>query len=153
MNDLSKQAEPAIGELLKADEYQLYEQLAMRVKGIEKAPEHAGDFAMKVTYQSAEMGLRDDVIELGERIFRRWNTAAYELVCGSEDADSEDRKKIAEAIGLGETAVAAALSGLLVSSFGLAPAIAAVVAALVIKRFGRPVYEELCKVWKRSIDE
>jgi hypothetical protein len=151
MTKLSNQAEPAVRMLLEANETQLYEQLGMRVKTIELEPEKAGTFDLDVAYTGAAMGPKDDLVELGQKIFKRWNTAAFNLVCSSETDDADDRKKLVDAFNIGETALATVLSGLLVSSFGLAPAIAAVIAAIAIKRFGNPVYEEFCKAWKKHV--
>jgi hypothetical protein len=72
---------------------------------------------------------------------------AFGLVCGTGSGDGGDRKKLAEAFGVGGTAVAALITAGLASTFGLAPAIAAVIAAIVVKRFLRPAYEEFCVVW------
>jgi hypothetical protein len=53
-----------------------------------------------------------------------------------------------EGAGLG-----AVVAGVLISSFGVAPAVAAVVAALLIKRIIKPGQEELCVVWKERLDD
>jgi hypothetical protein len=151
MSTLSTQAESAVKTLLKADENQLYEQLGLRAKAIEQDPSKAGSFDPSVVYDQAEMGLKEDILELGQRLFRRWNAEAYQLVCGSDAKDTKDRKNLTKAIGVSDVAVAAVLSGMLVTNFGLAPAIAAVVAALVVKRFCRPAYEEFCQVWKKHV--
>jgi len=151
MCTLSVQAEKAVKDLLESDQNQLYEQLAMRVKAIEQEPEKSGQFDLDVEYGGAVMGLKDDLLEFGRKIFERWNASAYQIVCGSEAEDTKDRKRLVDSIGISETAMAATLSGMLVSSFGLAPAIAAVLAALVVKRFGRPVYEEFCKAWSANL--
>ncbi|MEI6846734.1 MAG: hypothetical protein WCK32_01655 [Chlorobiaceae bacterium] len=153
MSDLSKQAESAVDQLMRADENELYELLALRVKTIEQEPSQPDFFAITVPNGEGDRGIKGEIIELGKRIFQRWNAAAYQIVCGPESIDTEDRNKFVDAIGISETTMAAALSAMLVSSFGLAPAIAAVLAALVVKRFGRPVYEELCKTWKCHITE
>jgi hypothetical protein len=153
MSELFTQAESAAKMLLKADEDQLYEQLGIRTKAIEKDPATAGYFSPNVVYDQAEMGLKEDVRELGEQVFRRWNAETYKLVCGSEYIDKKNRAEIAKAFGIGDVEVAAALSALLITSFGVAPAISAIIAALIVKRFFRPGYEEFCQVWQKHIAE
>ena len=77
---------------------------------------------------------------------------AYKLICGSETEDQKDRKDLMKAFSTNdEVTIATALSVLLVTNLGLAPAIAAVVAALLVKRFFRPAYEEFCQTWKKNL--
>jgi hypothetical protein len=152
-SDLAKQAEPAIEKLLKADENQLYEQLGIRAKAIAEDPTKGSSFEPQVTYVQAQMGLKEDVQEFGQRLFRRWNVEAHKLICGPDPEDQKDREDLVNAFGISDVAVAATLSALLVTHLGLAPAIAAVVAALAIKRFFRPAYEEFCQVWKKNLPQ
>ncbi len=152
MADLSELAKPAVEELLKSDEEQLYEQLGMRAKAIAEDPTKSSSFELQVIYDQAQMGLKEDVKEFGQRLFRRWNVEAYKLVCGSDYQDQESRESLLKAFSLdGGVAVAAAPSALLVTYLGLAPALAAVVAALLVKRFLRPTYEVFCEVWKEKL--
>ena len=151
MSDLRKQAESAVKKLLISEEDQLYEELGIRAKAIAEDPAKSSSFDPDVTYNQAQMGFMDDVREFGKRLFRRWNVEAHKLICGSDDEDEEERKKLAEAVGIGEVSAAGALTALLVSHLGLAPAIAAVIAALAIKRFFRPAYDEFCQTWKKSL--
>jgi hypothetical protein len=151
MTELSKQAEPAMKKLLKADETQLYEQLGIRARAIGQDPAKSASFEPEVTYDQAQMGLKEDVKDFGQRLFKRWNAEAYKLFCSTEVEDKQFRTEMTNAFGVGDTAVAAVLASLLVTHLGIAPAIAAVVAALIIKRFFRPVYEEFCVAWKKSL--
>jgi hypothetical protein len=153
MSNLTKQAEPAVKKLLLSDEGQLYEQLGIRAKAIAEDPTKSSSFEPEVIYDQAEMGLKEDVQEFGQRLFRRWNLEAHKLMCGSDPDAQKDREDLANAFGISDVAVAAALSALLVTYLGLAPAIAAVVAALAIKRFFRPAYEEFCVVWAKSLSQ
>ena len=153
MSDLTKQAEPIVKQLLKAEETQLYEQLGIRELAIEKDPTKADSFDPQVTYDQAQMGIKEDVQQLGIRIFERWNVEAYKLICGADAEDSQDREELLKAFGISEVAVAATLSALLVTNLGISAAIAAVVAALLIKRFFRPAQEEFCRVWKKNLPE
>jgi hypothetical protein len=153
MSDLTKQAEPVVQRLLKADDRQLYEQLGIRELAIEKDPTKADFFDPQVTYDQAQMGAKEDVEELGKRIFDRWNIEAYKLVCGSDVEDIQDRQELLNAFGISDVAVAATLSALLVTNLGISAAIAAVVATLIIKRFFRPAQEEFCLVWKKKLPE
>jgi hypothetical protein len=43
------------------------------------------------------------------------------------------------------------MATLLASHFGVAPAIAAVTAAIAVKRFFRPAYQEFCTYWNERI--
>lgn len=151
MPNLADQAKPTIEKLLKAEDSQLYEQLGMRAKAIADDPTKAGLFEPHVVYDQAQMGLKEDVLELGQRLFQRWNREAHNLVCGAEVQDQQDRSSLLGAFGIDEVAVAAALSALLVTNLGIAPALAAVVAVLLVKHFFRPGYEEFCQVWKKSL--
>ena len=153
MDELKRQAESAVSSLLESDEDQLLEQLGIRTKAIQADPAVSGSFQPDVAYEATTMGVMDDVKELGRRIFKRWNREAFKLVCGGEDLDKKDREELANAFGLGDAAVAGMIASLLVSSFGVAPAIATVVAALVIKRFFRPAYDEFCELWKEKLPE
>lgn len=149
----NKNAVEAMENLLNADESQLYEQLGLRAKAISENPEKAGSFAPEVTYDESLMGPKEILKDLGQRLFQRWNVEAYNLICGADDSDAQDRKDIANAFGINQVMVGAAISGILVANFGLAPAIAAVIAAIALKRFFRPGYEEFCKVWKKNLPD
>jgi hypothetical protein len=140
-------SEQALGRLLQSTEDQLYEQLGIRAKAIAANPALAGTFEPNVTYDGAAMGPLDDVREYGRRLVRRWNREAYGLVCGSDSDDAKDRKTLLDAFGGGEVAVASALSALFVAHLGLAPALAAILAALTLKHFFRPAYDEFCGLW------
>jgi hypothetical protein len=151
MSVLSTEAELAVALLMESDVPQLYEELGIRTAAIEQEPALAGSFAPTVIYDAVAMGPLDGVRELGRRIFARWESSAYTLVCGTAANDEEDRKSLAGAFGVNSTTVAAFMAALLVSHFGLAPAIAAVIATIVVKRFFRPAFEEFCTVWGERI--
>lgn len=153
MSDLSELARPVVKKLLQSDVDKLYAELGMRAKTVTATPSAAGQLDPQIKHDVATMGPLDDLKRLGQRIFRRWNREAYKLMCNKSDDDAQDREKLVKAIGVGDVAVASALTGLLVSSFGLAPAIATALAALMVKRFFRPAYEEFCEVWKESLQE
>lgn len=146
MSDLTKQAESSIAKLMQSDEDQLYEELGMRAKGLAQDPSKAGFFAPQITYNMKAMGPMDEIRKFGRRLFNRWLVEAYKLLCGSELANKEDRQELVKAVAADSTTFGAVVSALLISQLGLAPAIAAVVAALLVKRFFNPAYEEFCKM-------
>ena len=43
------------------------------------------------------------------------------------------------------------LSGVFVATFGWLPGIAAVIAVIVAKRFGKSGYDAVCKTWKEQL--
>lgn len=148
----NEQAQRAIEKLLQSEEGQLYEQLGLRSRAIAEDVAKAGSFEPSITDDTLDtMGLRDEAQELGRRLFNRWQVEIYNLVCGSAADNQKERKAVLDAIGLGEVAMAASLTGVLISLLGLAPPIAAVVAALVVKRFFRPAHEEICRTWSKHL--
>jgi hypothetical protein len=150
MSDLTRQARPAVESLAGQDEDQLYKELGLRLQAIQRDPSISASFEPQIPTQLEAMGAAEDLRAFGQRFFQRVNVQAYQLVCGQEDEDSEDRESVINAFGLGRDAVAAAIAGLLVAQLGLAPAIAAVVAALIIRVFFRSAYEAMCEVWSEK---
>jgi hypothetical protein len=149
MSSLVDQAEPIVNNLLNVDEDTLFEQLGIRAKAIQKNPELSSSFEPMVRYDQAGMGGLDDVRSYGKRLFRRCSAEGYQLFCGDDPEDEEDRKDLAEAFGVSERKVAAFVAAALVAQLGLAPAIAAIIAALLIKRFLiKPGYKLSCQAWK-----
>ena len=151
MPDNDNQLEPLLKKLLKADEKQLYEILGIREKAIESDPDKRNLIDPQVTYDEAQMGTKEEVLELGQNIFERWALETYKLACGSEDTDLEERKKLVTASGVSEVAIASAITGLLITELAVPAALAPVIAAIVVRRFFRPAYEEFCKVWEKKL--
>ena len=151
MADLEGYAQPAMEKLLQSDPDQLYAELGLRRKAIEDDPSRAGSFDVTVPYDAPFAGPLDVLKEFGQNFFRRFSRDVYGLVCGGDEENAAERQKLVDAFGLGKTTFAAALAALLVSSFGWAPAIAAVVAALVAKLFLRNAYGAMCDVWKTKL--
>ena len=153
MSDIASQAEPLVTKLLKADETQLYETLGIREKAIESDPDKRNLLDPQVSYDRVQMGVKEDVLELGRNIFDRWAFETYQLACGSEDADLEDRKKLVTASGVSEVAIASTIASLVITELAIPPALAPVIAAIAVKRFFRPAYEEFCRVWKKKLPQ
>ena len=76
-------SEEAVGRLLQSTEGQLYEQLGIRAKALAADPSIAGNFEPNVAYDGIAMGPLDDVRELGQRLFRRWNSHSSETTSWS----------------------------------------------------------------------
>ena len=150
-NPTQMQVQTAVEALLESDETQLYEQLGIRVTAMTQEPALAGDYSPDLRSEELAMGPLEDLRKLGQRIYGRWEKETYSMVCGQSTEDAADRKSIVDAFGIGGTAVAAYLATALVSTFGLAPAIAAVIAALVVRRFFRPAYQEFCGAWSERL--
>lgn len=151
MSHNNLEAERAVTKLLKADESQLYETLAIREQAIAKSPELAQRFDLDVAYANV-MGPREVLQEIGMGILNRWNKETYGLICGDDAQAQAQRKELLGAVGVGGGAAAATyLAGVLVLIPGLAPALAAVLAVIVWKRFVSPAGEEFCVVWKKHL--
>lgn len=151
MSDTEKQARDAVTKLLEADPDQLFAELGIRQKAIASNASVAGSFDPTVTYDAKTMGPMDVMKDFGRSFFKRVNRDVYGLVCGTDEAFADERKKLADAISTGQTAFATVLATACVAWFGWAPAIAAVIAALVVKLFFRSAQGAMCDVWKGKL--
>ncbi len=150
MIDLATQAQPAVDKLLPSDDDVLFVELANRVQAMQHNPAIGGTFDPNLPVLES-LGVVDDLKDFGQRFFDRLSKEAYNLVCGAEAEHTEERQNLIAAFGLGKEAVAATLAATLVGYLGLAPAVAAVVAALAIRLFFRPAYGATCDVWKEKL--
>ena len=152
MSQGSTQAQTAIRELMDAEDDQLFAQLGIRASAMTQDPSIAGSFTPDAVFDGTSMGPLDAVKELGRRLFKRWNVEAYKLLCGDDPSDEKARTEIKNALSLGDAAFGAAVASALISTFGLAPAVATVVGALLVKRFFKPAHEEVCALWKTKLN-
>ena len=91
------------------------------------------------------------VRDFGRSFFERVRHQAYGLVCGGEAEDTEERKRIVEAFGFGIGAVGSAVTAILVTHLGIAPAVAAVVLTLIVKLFFNEAHGAMCETWKKHL--
>ena len=139
-------------DLAGYDESALIELLGIRAKSIERDPSIAGNLSPKVSYDAKFLGPLDEIKALGLRILNRWNKELFNIVCGSSKDDEQDRTKVLNALTLSEGAAIAALIPVL-TALGLAPALAGVLAAIIVKRFLGSAIETLCDAWKQQVEK
>jgi hypothetical protein len=153
MADLKDQARPAVQALMDKDEEQLYQELGLRLRAMQENPALSGSFTPQIDTHLEALGPVEDLKDFGQRFFKRVNKQAYQLICGTEAADSEERENIIDAFGIGREAVAPAIAALLVTHMGMAPAIAAVVTTLILRLVFRNAFESMCEVWGEKFQE
>lgn len=140
----------AAQRLSTKDESALAVEIGLRQKLLESDPGTADNPNIVVVY-GTHMGLIGDVKALGCRILTRWNKELYGVVCTRDKADDvEIKTNILQALSFDEAALISAVAPALVC-LGAPAAIAAPVAALVVKKFILPAKEELCEAWGEAI--
>lgn len=143
------------------DEDELAAQLGMQAqiigKDLQTGDTRSASIDSLEVAQAVPRGLMDDALASGQRLLNWISPAAYNLLCTPLGGDSADEtmkelvklldedleKNIAKAAGM--------LAPYLVSSLGLAPAIAAVVATLIIKRTSKQGGKFICDNWKNTL--
>jgi hypothetical protein len=153
MSNIESHATPALEKLLQSEPEQLFTELGLRRQAILDDPIYAGSYASTATFDAPFAGPLDTLREIGQRFFERFSPDAYGLICGSDTENADMRKKLLDALNLGETAFAAALVSALVGTIGLAPALASVLAALIVRLFYRNAYSAMCDVWKKNLPQ
>jgi len=151
MANFTFQAKSAVSGLMEKDEEQLYLELGRRLRLMGQEPALSGKLVVPSGRDLEALGPVDDLKALATGFFNRFSVEAYHVICGGEKQDDPDHKKMVEAFGLDKQTVAAFLTTLLVTNLGLAPLIATAVAALIVRLFFKPVYEEMCAFWKSRL--
>jgi hypothetical protein len=92
------------------------------------------------------------LLDAGQRIFDRVNPSAYELMCKPLGGDNADTQKILdETVNQNYTKAAGMLAPVLVSGLGLAPAVATLLATLIIKKIANMGATAICETWEKSL--
>ncbi|MEG4589384.1 hypothetical protein QUA54_29835 [Microcoleus sp. MOSTC5] len=91
------------------------------------------------------------LLEAGQRLFDRVNPLVYELMCKPLGNDPQTQKILDEAIGQNYTKAAGMLTPVLISGLGLAPAIATLLATLIIKKIANYSATAICDNWKQNL--
>ena len=136
-----------VQQLLELDEESLEAQLGLQVQGTAKG----------LTLDSIDLDaaarapISPEVLAAGQQLLKRLNSGLYDLMCNPLGSDSETEKVLDEVINQNYVKAAGMLAPLLVSGLGLAPAIATLIATLVVKKIAKAGSEEICKSWKASL--
>jgi hypothetical protein len=134
--------------LLDADEDALFEVLGSCVVAEE------GNSAVQPYLPEIEaLGGGDDLKTFGRSFWKRLNTDAYQLVCGSDASNDPERQQVIQAFAGGKEAVAAALGAALVVYLNLPAAIAAAAAAIAVRLFFRNAHGAMCEVWQGKLPQ
>lgn len=139
----------ALATLLDMSLPDLVKEADRRREAIALAPDLAGRVDLSPADLPQEMSVGSEISTAIKNIFRRSNDELRELACGSTRADQKDRRAILNSLHVGDSTLAAAFVSALVSHSGLSPALAAVIAVILVKRLGSPAVEELCAAWSR----
>lgn len=146
----NQELERSIASLIEYDDESLIKQVAMRAEAAKGNPSIAGSYDPTVSYDFKHAGIADDLLDLGGRILRRWERELHAVVCGTSQEDEKDRANIRSKIGADDAVLGAAVATVLIG-LGASAAVAAVLAALLLKRILKPGAQEVCKFWSERL--
>jgi hypothetical protein len=101
--------------------------------------------------QAIEASIDPRLLEAGQRLFDRVNPLVYDLMCKPLGNDPQTQKILDEAIGQNYTKAAGMLAPALISALGLAPAIATLLATLIVKKIANYTATGICDTWKQTL--
>jgi GDSL-like Lipase/Acylhydrolase family len=143
------------GRLMALDAPLLEAELERRLRLLERDPSQGDRPSMELLIV-ADGGLESGLTSVGplaRRLLRRWERELYELICGTSDEDTKERRGMLDALKLGEPALIGAMTAWLATGPLAVPAVVAgVLAAILVKRIGGSAQDELCKAWKERLD-
>ncbi|MEO0537697.1 MAG: hypothetical protein AAF215_28025 [Cyanobacteria bacterium P01_A01_bin.123] len=142
-------------KLVKLDDDQLMLHLGMSTKGIS---EDLGGQTRSASIDSIDprryaiTRSNEDTLNFGQRLFKRLNDASYELLCKDPFDDGETLRELSKVLEDSTAKAAGLLAPVLVANLGLAPAVAAIVATLIVRTISKAIADEICYTWGRSLD-
>ena len=151
MSDPMDEARAAVANLADTDEDDLYRLLALRMKTLERNPAVAGQFA-PTTIAPTELGIAvPDLAALGRKLFQNIARAGQGLICGSDSEAGFHLQRLLSSVNMDITTVTAGVATLLVGQLAVAPAVAGVVAAIVVGKVAPNSVEALCAAWSKKL--
>lgn len=151
MPDPMDEARAAIAQLADTDEDDLYRLLALRVKTIERDPTVAGQFA-PTTLAPTELGIAvPDLAGLGRKLFGNIARAGQSLICGTDSEAGFHLQRLLSSVNMDITTVTAGVATLLIGQLAIAPAVAGIVASIVVGKVAPNSVEALCKAWSAKV--
>lgn len=126
----------------------LLEELARREAAGSKDEGVLSNPSLDSAYATAEMALGDNLSEIGDRIVKVIVRRLHSVICGGSGSD-EERRKLADALNLSESAAIAAVTAALLPI--TSPLFAAPAAVIIVKEFLIPVADELCDYWDEKL--
>lgn len=133
-----------LDQLTKARQSDLFAALAQEVG---RAVSGSSDILSMRVIDLDKLPMDDETVSFGKRIFRRWNKAAHDFLCSPDPQNDELRERVLRAITGRDAGAPALLAASLVATFGIAPAVAAIVSALLMQIVIGPFADELCWKW------
>jgi hypothetical protein len=155
---MTTEFEAIVASLLELDEDQLQAQLGSRAQAIEE--DVAGRGTREIDPASLEsidvnVAARASIdprfLEAGKQLFDRINPLAYDLMCKPLGDNTDTQKILDETINQNYTKAAGMLAPVLVNGVGLAPAVATLVATLIIKKIANYTATEICETWQQNL--
>jgi hypothetical protein len=152
---VSGQIEQSMGDLLNLDEAELVQQLGRLLVTTEQqigsAPSLTAAQAQGPSADAALLASPTDVLErVANRFLKRFNRQLYNLIC---DPNDPDNPLIRTTLESGTQSLGLVLGGALVATFGWLPGIAAVIAAIIVKRIIKAGHTAVCEVWREQLEE
>ena len=152
------EVEVLVESLWELDEDQLEAQIGSHVQAI--GDDVAGRGARGVDPASLESidvnvaaraSIDPGFLDAGRQLVDRVNPLVYQLMCKPLGDDAETQKILDETINQNYTKAAGMLAPVLVSGVGLAPAVATLLATLIIKKVSKYMATGICETWEKSL--
>jgi hypothetical protein len=150
--------EDIVASLLKLDDDVLEAQLGSCAQAIGDDVAEGGARGVDLTsWESidvnvaAKASIDQTFLEAGKRLFDRVNPLVYDLMCKPLGDNTDTQKILDETINQNYTKAAGMLAPVLVNGVGLAPAVATLLATLIIKKIAKTGANAICETWEKSL--